>query len=48
MESLFNETLVRHGYAVVDEANPDPLFHDQLMQAQDQAQNESLGVWGTC
>ncbi len=45
---LFNETLVQEGYARVDMTHPDPLYFSRLLAAQQRAQQEGKGVWGSC
>lgn len=45
---LFNETLVREGYAVVTTFPPDVRYVDRFVAAQRVARERHLGLWGAC
>jgi micrococcal nuclease len=45
---LFNETLVREGYAVVTTFPPDVRYVDRFVAAQRAAREQHLGLWGAC
>jgi micrococcal nuclease len=45
---LFNETLVREGYAVVTTFPPDVRYVDRFVAAQRAAREQRLGLWGAC
>lgn len=45
---LFNETLVREGYAFVTTYPPNVRYVDRFRAAQRSARSESRGVWGQC
>lgn len=45
---LFNETLVREGYALVTTFPPDVRYVDRFVAAQRAAREQHLGVWGAC
>jgi micrococcal nuclease len=45
---LFNETLVREGYAVVTTFPPDVKYVDRFVAAQRAAREQRLGLWGAC
>jgi micrococcal nuclease len=45
---LFNETLVREGYAVVTTFPPDVRYVDRFVSAQRAAREQHLGLWGAC
>ena len=45
---LFNETLVRQGYAFVTTYPPDVKYESVFLDAQRRARAESRGVWGRC
>ena len=42
---LFNETLVRQGYARVETFPPNTRYEDLFLAAQEQAKAEGLGIW---
>ena len=44
--SLYNETLLRQGYAKIFTVEPNVLYLDRLETAEAAAQEEELGVWG--
>lgn len=43
---LFNETLVRQGYAEVLTIEPNVKYEDRFLAAEQQARAEGLGIWG--
>jgi micrococcal nuclease len=45
---LFNETLVREGYALVTTFPPDVRYVDRFVAAQRAAREQHLGLWGAC
>lgn len=45
---LFNETLVREGYALVTTFPPDVGYVDRFVAAQRVARERHLGLWGVC
>lgn len=45
---LFNETLVREGYALVTTFPPDVRYVDRFVAAQRVARERHLGLWGAC
>ncbi len=45
---LFNETLVREGYAFVTTYPPDVKYVDRFLAAQREARAHDRGVWGRC
>jgi micrococcal nuclease len=45
---LFNETLVREGYAVITTFPPDVRYVDRFVAAQRAAREQHLGLWGAC
>jgi micrococcal nuclease len=45
---LFNETLVREGYAVVTTFPPDVRYVDRFVAAQRAAREQHFGLWGAC
>lgn len=45
---LFNERLVRSGYAVVTTFPPNVRYVDRFTVAQRRARDEQLGLWGAC
>lgn len=45
---LFNEQIVRDGYAALATYPPDVKYVDRIRAAQQAAQAESAGLWGTC
>lgn len=45
---LFNETLVREGYALVTTFPPDVGYVDRFVAAQRVARERHLGLWGAC
>jgi len=47
-EELFNETLVREGYAFVATFPPNVKYVDRFRAAQREARSEERGVWGEC
>lgn len=48
-EAIFvNELLIEQGYAQVITYPPDVKYHPLLLQAQQQAQTEEKGLWGSC
>jgi micrococcal nuclease len=46
--ALFNETLVREGYAQVSTFPPDVKYVERFLAAQRAAQAERKGLWGAC
>lgn len=44
---LFNETLVREGYAEVLAVSPNVRYEDRFLAAEEQARAEGLGIWGS-
>jgi len=47
-DELFNETLVREGYALVTTFPPNVRYVDRFVAAQRAARSEGLGLWGAC
>ena len=47
-DELFNETLVRQGYAFVTTYPPDVKYVDRFASAQAEARAAGRGVWGRC
>ena len=47
-DELFNETLVREGYAVVTTFPPDVKYVDRFVAAQRDAREHGRGLWGAC
>jgi micrococcal nuclease len=47
-DELFNETLVREGYAVVTTFPPDVAYVDRFVAAQRDARENDRGLWGAC
>jgi micrococcal nuclease len=47
-EELFNETLVREGYALVSTFPPNVRYVERLRVAQRLAREEGLGLWSAC
>ncbi len=47
-DQLVNELLVREGYAHALSYPPDTKYQNQLNQAQEEAQQGSRGMWGSC
>lgn len=48
-EAIFvNEMLIEQGYGQVITYPPDVKYHEILLQAQKQAQEENKGLWGSC
>ena len=47
-DELFNETLVRDGYAVVTTFPPDVKYVDRFVAAQRDARDHGRGLWGAC
>lgn len=45
---LFNETLVRQGYAFVTTYPPNVIYEDRFLDAQREARARDRGVWGRC
>jgi micrococcal nuclease len=45
---LFNETLVREGYAAVTTFPPDVKYVDRFVAAQRAAREQHVGLWGAC
>jgi len=45
---LFNESLVRLGYALVTTYPPNVRYVDRFIQAQRSARREGAGLWGSC
>ena len=43
---LFNESLLREGYATLFTVEPNVLYEDRLAAAEDAARSEGLGIWG--
>jgi micrococcal nuclease len=46
--SLFNETLVRQGFATVATYPPDTAYVDRFETAQRRARDADVGLWGAC
>jgi micrococcal nuclease len=46
--SMFNETLVRDGYATVATYPPDTRYVDRFQAAQRAARDADRGLWGAC
>lgn len=44
-DELFNETLVRQGYAEVLTIEPNTRYEDRFLAAEEQARAEGLGIW---
>lgn len=47
-QELFNETLVREGYAVVTTYPPNVRYVDRFLDAQREARSQGRGLWGRC
>ena len=47
-DELFNETLLREGYALVTTFPPNVAHVDRFTEAQRFARNHELGLWGAC
>jgi micrococcal nuclease len=47
-DELFNETLVREGYALVTTFPPNVQYVDRFVAAQHAARADGLGLWGAC
>ena len=47
-DELFNETLVREGYAFVTTYPPNVRYVDRFRAAQREARSAGRGVWGRC
>jgi micrococcal nuclease len=47
-DELFNETLVREGYAFVTTFPPNVRYVDRFREAQLEARADGRGVWGSC
>jgi micrococcal nuclease len=47
-DELFNETLVREGYALVTTFPPNVRYVDRFVSAQRSAREEGLGLWSAC
>ena len=47
-DELFNETLVREGYALVTTFPPNVTYVDRFVAAQRAARSDGLGLWGAC
>jgi micrococcal nuclease len=47
-DELFNETLVREGYALVTTFPPDVKYVDRFVAAQRDAREHDRGLWGEC
>jgi micrococcal nuclease len=47
-DELFNETLVRDGYALVTTFPPDVRYVDRFVAAQRDARDHDRGLWGAC
>jgi micrococcal nuclease len=47
-DELFNETLVRQGYALVTTFPPDVRYVDRFTAAQREARQDDAGLWGAC
>jgi micrococcal nuclease len=47
-DELFNETLVRDGYAVVTTFPPDVRYVERFVAAQRDAREHGRGLWGVC
>jgi micrococcal nuclease len=47
-DELFNETLVREGYAFVTTYPPNVRYLDRFRAAQREARSAGRGVWGRC
>jgi micrococcal nuclease len=47
-DSLFNETLVRRGFATVATYPPDTAYVHRFETAQRTAKNAGVGLWGAC
>lgn len=45
---LVSEILVRGGYADAREYRPDDEYDDELADAEDEARDDDLGMWGAC
>jgi micrococcal nuclease len=45
---MFNELLVRQGYAQVSTYPPDVKYQDKFLAAQKEARNEKIGLWNEC
>lgn len=45
---LFNEELVKNGYAQVSTYPPDVKYKDKFLEAQKYARENKLGLWGKC
>jgi micrococcal nuclease len=47
-DELFNETLVREGYALVTTFPPNVQYVDRFVEAQRDAREHGRGLWGAC
>jgi micrococcal nuclease len=47
-DELFNETLVREGYAVVTTFPPNVRYVDRFVEAQRAARGQGAGLWAAC
>ncbi len=47
-DELFNETLVREGYAMVATYPPNVRYVERFVAAQREARSAGLGLWGAC
>lgn len=47
-DTLFNEELIREGYAQVSTYPPDVKYKDRFLVAQEDARNNKKGLWSSC
>ncbi|MEX0983952.1 MAG: thermonuclease family protein [Actinomycetota bacterium] len=47
-QELFNETLVREGYALITTFPPNVRYVERYIEAQRAARSEGAGLWGAC
>jgi micrococcal nuclease len=47
-DELFNETLVREGFALVTTFPPNVRYVDRFLDAQREARSQGRGLWGAC
>lgn len=47
-DQMFNEILVKEGYALVSTYPPDVKYKDKFLEAQEFSRNNKLGLWNAC
>ena len=47
-DELFNDTLVRDGYALVTTFPPNVRYVERFLDAQDEARSADRGLWNVC